>query len=199
MPAACSRRLRSCMAARSAASRSVPSGIPTYRGATTMETRLPIAPDWSWPRTLTGHRASSWRPSGSPPWRATYPAGPPAGTGRARAVNGCVQHLDELHARHAVDHGVVQLEEDDRPATGVAVEDREVPQRAVTLEETAVELAAHPGQHPVVAGGGECLLVDVVGDVEIRVVLPGGVGDAERRGHDLLPVPGQEVHAVADH
>ncbi len=94
---------------------------------------------------------------------------------------------------------MVQLQEDDGPATGMAVEDREVPQRAVTLEETAVELAAHPGQHPVVAGGGERLLVDVVGDVEVRVVLPGGVGDAERRGHDLLPVPGQEVHAVADH
>ena len=25
------------------------------------------------------------------------------------------------------------------------------------------------------------------------------MGDAERRGHDLLAVPGQEVHAVADH
>ena len=110
-----------------------------------------------------------------------------------------MQYLDQFDARHAVDHGVVQLEEDDGASAGVAVEDGQVPQRAVALEEPAVQLTAHPGQHPIVSWGGERLLVDVVGDLEVGVVFPGGMGDAERRRHDLLAVPRQEVHAVADH
>jgi hypothetical protein len=69
------------------------------------------------------------------------------------------------------------------------------------MESTAVFPSARPwtttifqsGHHGVVARRGQRFLRDVVPDVEVGVVLPGRLGDAERRGYDLLSKARHEV------
>ena len=73
-----------------------------------------------------------------------------------------------------------------------------LPERTIAVEHAAVGLGGHTTEHLLVAVGGQPDFVDVILDVEVRVVDPQRVGDEERWEHDALAVPGQQVHAGAD-
>jgi hypothetical protein len=107
----------------------------------------------------------------------------PRGTGRLRHAGvGVEQEPPELDHRHPVDHAVVRLPDDPDLAAGQPVRDPHLPQRPVARErgrqhgvDDRAEVAAIGGQ-------------EVLGRVEVRVVDPHGLVQAERDGGQALAV-----------
>ena len=119
--------------------------------------------------------------------------------GRGLGV-GCqiVKHHGQVDPGHAVDHRVVDLPDDRGMAVGSALEQDQLPERVAAIQHPPVHTAADLGHRAVVAGGGQHDLVDVVSDVEVRVVLPRRMRERERGEHDLLPVAGQPMQPVEE-
>ena len=87
--------------------------------------------------------------------------------GRGRGENGC-----GVHARHAVDHAVVQFR-DQREALAVqALDDPRLPQRSRTIERLRGDAPGERLELRVAARAGKRRVPHVVVDVEVRVVHP---------------------------
>jgi hypothetical protein len=118
----------------------------------------------------------------------------PRALGRRRVE----QQLVEVGAGDPVDHAVVDLGQQGPASLGEAVPEGVLPQRSV---------AVHPGRHQpahqlrdlrTTAGGWYRDLPQVVVDVEVRVVDPGGRGQAERHRPEPLAVTRDQRETTGD-
>jgi len=118
---------------------------------------------------------------------------------------GVVEDAHDLGARHAVDRRVVDLREDAGPAALEAVDHVELPQRARAVERPRHDPRDLLGELRIAARLGERQLADVVVEVEVGVVDPVRVVEAERhlahapaqRRQEREPVADQRAHLLA--
>ena len=97
---------------------------------------------------------------------------------------GEVEEVDEqLGARHAVDRRMVDLAQQRHVAVVEALDHVDLPQRPGPVERPAHDLAGERGELGRLAGGGEDVAADVVVEIEVRVLDPDGVVEAERHLH----------------
>ena len=136
----------------------------------------------AWPagrRSRRCGRRSRGRGAGRGSARATAPTRRPRGRGRVRL--GVEHQVAELDHGEAVDHAVVRLADDRRRVAG----DPHLPQRAVARQRRGEDLVDD------VAVGH----VEVARGIEVRVVDPHRVVDAERHVGQLLAVAVGVLHA----
>ena len=107
-------------------------------------------------------------------------------------------HGADVDRRPAVDHRVVGLR-DDRDAPALEpLDEVDLPQGAVAVQLPALQAAHQVTELSVGARLGECGPAYVVGDVEVRVVDPHGVGDVSGDPTDLLAVPRHQPDPLLD-
>ena len=79
-----------------------------------------------------------------------------------------------------------------------AVHDVDFPKRLAAVQHLAEQTRGQRLQFGFPAGRFQTYAEDVALDVEVRVVLPGGVTEVERRRHRNLPVAGNQVQLGID-
>ena len=110
-----------------------------------------------------------------------------------------VEEVDhQLGTRDAVDGAVVHLGDDTDVAVGQALHDVELPERAAPVERGAGDLRGHLGQLPMPAGARGSDATDVVVEVEVRILDPDRVVQAERHRHDAAPERRHQVQPRLD-
>lgn len=134
---------------------------------------------------------------GEPQRRGDGP-GRPRGRLRDRFVGvGAEEPGHQAHARRAVHHAVVHLGEQGEAVALQALDDPHLPERAVAVEGLGEDARGQVLQLGLPTRAGKRRVADVVVEVEVVVVHPGGMS-GERRERQLLPVPGQVVQARRD-
>ena len=119
--------------------------------------------------------------------------------GRA-AFGGEVEQLrHQRGAGHAVDHRVVHLGDEADPAVGQVLDDVHLPRGLVGLERSAHDLGHHLGELLVTTGCGQRNPEEVVGEVEVGVVHPARVVEAEGHRHEPAPEGRQGRNAFDQH
>ncbi len=149
---------------------------------------------------------SGWSGSESRP-RPSIPSSPgarsglrsPAGGGISRpSGEGSSSTREDLVARHAVDHGVVDLGQHRRPALGEALDQVQLPQRPVAIERAREDPRDGLGELAVRRRRRDGRLADVEVEVEVRVLDPVRVREPERHVHELPAERRQQVQPVGD-
>src|SRR3954447_15980128 len=111
---------------------------------------------------------------------------------------GVEQHGEDLVARDAVDDGVVDLRQQRDVAVRQAVDQVDLPQRAVAIERAGEDAGDGLGEPPVVAWRRDGGLADVEVEVEVGVLDPVRQVDAERHAREAPLQRRQEMDALAD-
>jgi hypothetical protein len=87
---------------------------------------------------------------------------------------------EDVVAGHAVDGGMVDLAVDRRPPAPQPEDQVDLPERSAALQRPGVQAGGLLGELPVAAGGGQGKLPDVELDVEVRVLDPVRLVQAQR-------------------
>ena len=160
-------------------------------------------PRWKAPAATSGWRASDaaayWSNEADDGRGSGSHGSVGKGTGRDRGPTSRKAASSD-GPRHPVQHGVVELGHQGRAATGQAFDHHHLPQRAVR-----VERAAHDVGDQVVAarrpppGSGRLARRYVVVELELGVVDPHRVVQAEGHPQRPLAQPGHQVDPLLDH
>src|SRR5204863_5888909 len=104
----------------------------------------------------------------------------------------------EVGAGDAVDRAVVHLADNCDLAVGETLDDPELPQRPRPVERTARDVTRDLGDLLWTARHWTADAADVVVEVEVGVVDPRRVRDAERHGCEPTPELRHEMHPVGE-
>lgn len=110
-----------------------------------------------------------------------------------------MKDLDELDAGYAVDHRMVQLQKYNRIATGMSMNDCQMPQGVIVIEQSGEQFTAISRKCQVIVRGKQHGFGNMVREIEFRIVFPGGMRQLHRAEHDPLPIARQQVHPVSQH
>jgi hypothetical protein len=108
------------------------------------------------------------------------------------------QDAEDLGARHAIDGGMVHLGQDRHAVAVEAVDEVELPQWAGAIQRPGDDACDLLSEHAGIAGSGERQLADVELEVELGLVVPVGVVEAERH-LDQSPVKRRQQVQASDH
>ena len=108
------------------------------------------------------------------------------------------QHLADVDGLAPVDEDLVALGQDGHPAALQALDEVDLPQRAVAVQRPRGDPGHQLAQLVVVARTGQGGAAYVVADLEVRVVDPHRVGEAARHGLEPLAVARHERDPVGD-
>ena len=104
---------------------------------------------------------------------------------------GWIEHdVYKCHPGHAVYHAVVHAQDQRGPAALQSVHHRHVPERFAPVHECCEQGAGELRELLIRTGRFQANPPDVVANVEVGIVLPGGMRQAQGRKHDALSVPG---------
>ena len=122
--------------------------------------------------------------------------------GRGRqgvALRVAIEHEhQQLGARGAVDRGVVDLREDAEPAVGQALDDVGLPERPAPIEGTPDDPGDDLGELVVTPGRRHAGVADVEVEVEVGILDPVGVVEAERHLAETAPQRLEEMEPALD-
>ena len=109
-----------------------------------------------------------------------------------------MQHIHQGYGGDAVDHRVMQPHEEDRVAALMALDDRDPPEGMVSVEPLAEQLPDEGGEHAIVARRRHRDLLDMATEVEVWVVLPRRIGQAQGRGYHALAIAREQMQTGSE-
>jgi hypothetical protein len=121
--------------------------------------------------------------------------GPGVGLGVPLAIDEDVRHP---HQPDAVAHGVVQLQNESRPAFAQALDHAELPEGARAVELVHGDRLHQVEQRSQRAVARQAQSADVEGEIEVGIDLPAGRGEGERAGQHAVPQSGNESRRALD-
>ena len=104
-----------------------------------------------------------------------------------------VQDVHQGYGGDAVHHRVMQAHQEDRVAALMALDDRDSPERMISVKPLTEQLPDEGREHAIVAGRGHRDLFDMAIEVEVGVVLPRRIGEAQGRGYHALAIARQQM------
>ena len=104
-----------------------------------------------------------------------------------------MQDVHQGYGGDAVHHRVMQPHQEDRVAALMALDDRDPPERMVSVKPLTEQLPDEGREHAVVARRGHRDLFDMAIEVEVGVVLPRRIREAQGRGYHALAIAREQV------